>query len=99
MSTTAFDLLRESLERISEMISELPAIASLVLDPVWADDTRLAAASVAIRMSAEHDPEPPENRAYRPMAIHPYPRSLVRPLTRPEERRVRKECVRTGRTR
>ncbi|MDN5842760.1 MAG: GNAT family N-acetyltransferase [Alcaligenaceae bacterium] len=81
MSPAAFDLLRESLERISEMVSELPAIASLVLDPVWADDTRLVAASVAIRLSAEHDPEPPENRAYRHMAIHPYPRRLVQSMT------------------
>lgn len=106
MSPAAFDLLRESLERISEMVSELPSIASLVLDPVWADDTRLTAASVAIRLSEKYDPEPPENRAYRHMAIHPYPRRLVQSMTfgdgqewllrpiRPEDATLLQEFVR-----
>lgn len=81
MSPAAFELLREALERISEMVSELPGIHSLSIDPLWADDTQLFSASVNIRLCEILDAEAPESRAYRHMAIHPYPRRLVEAMT------------------
>jgi acetyltransferase len=78
MSPAVFDALREALERISELVSEIPGAESISIDPLWADDTQLFASSVVIRLSDKQDTEPPENRAYRHMAIHPYPRRLVR---------------------
>lgn len=81
MSPAAFDLLREALERISELVSELPGVHSLSIDPLWADDTQLFSAAVVIRLCDTQDTETPESRAYRHMAIHPYPRRLVQTMS------------------
>lgn len=81
MSPAAFELLREALERISEMVSELPGIHSLSIDPLWADDTQLFSAVVSVHLCEILDTETPESRIYRHMAIHPYPRRLVEALS------------------
>ncbi|MBV6272445.1 GNAT family N-acetyltransferase [Alcaligenaceae bacterium CGII-47] len=81
LSPAAFELLREVLERISELVSELPCIHSLSIDPLWADDTQLFCATVTIHLHKVQDAEPPETRAYRHMAIHPYPRRLVQAMS------------------
>uniref|UniRef100_UPI00334094A1 bifunctional acetate--CoA ligase family protein/GNAT family N-acetyltransferase n=1 Tax=Castellaniella defragrans TaxID=75697 RepID=UPI00334094A1 len=80
LSPTVFEQLREALERISEIASELPGIRRLSIDPLWADDTVLYAESVEVELDVHDDGERPENRAYRHMAIHPYPRRLVRAM-------------------
>lgn len=77
LSPAVFELLREALERLSEIVSELPGVRSLTLDPIWSDDTSLLADEVRIELDPNDDNERPENRAYRHMAIHPYPRRLV----------------------
>ncbi len=78
LSPAVLELLREALERISEIISELPGIRELSIDPLWSDDTSLFAAAMRVSLNPDDNGERPENRSYRHMAIHPYPRSLVR---------------------
>ncbi len=80
LSPAVFEQLRETLERISEIASELPGIRRLSIDPLWADDTALYAGAVEVEIDVNDDGERPENRAYRHMAIHPYPRRLVRAM-------------------
>ncbi|MFV0282380.1 MAG: GNAT family N-acetyltransferase [Castellaniella sp.] len=82
LSPAVFEQLREALERISEIVSELPGIRTLSIDPLWWDDSRLYAGGIQIGLDPNYDGERPENRAYRHMAIHPYPRRLVRPMVR-----------------
>ena len=81
MTPTAFACLQEALERISDLICELPGIDSMVIDPLFADTMRLSAASVRIRLTASPLLVLPETSGYRHMAIHPYPRRLTRMKT------------------
>lgn len=106
LSPAVFEQLRESLERISEIVSALPGVRSLRIDPLWWDDTSLFAGNVQIGLDPNYDGERPENQAYRHMAIHPYPRSMVRPMVmadgqewllrpiRPEDATLLQEFVR-----
>ena len=80
LSPAVFEHLRDTLERISEIISELPGVRTLTIDPLWSDDTSLFAHEVQVTLDPDYDGERPENRAYRHMAIHPYPRRLVHPM-------------------
>jgi acetyltransferase len=82
LTPAVFEQLRESLERISEIVSELPGIRSLSIDPLWWDDTNLYVGGIQVGLDPDYDGERPENRAYRHMAIHPYPRRLVQPQIR-----------------
>lgn len=77
LTSSAFEKLRESLERISEIVSELPAIKTISIDPIWSDDTDLFAGQIQIELDPSYDGERPEYTSYRHMAIHPYPRRLV----------------------
>lgn len=77
LTSAAFECLRESLERISEIISELPAIKTISIDPIWSDDTNLFAGEIQIQLDATYDGDRPEFTGYKHMAIHPYPRRLV----------------------
>ncbi|WP_397473558.1 GNAT family N-acetyltransferase [Pusillimonas sp.] len=77
MTPAAFDNLRESLERISVLVSELPEIDSLILDPLVASDSYVTAHAVQVTLSASSVLVLPESSGYRHMAIHPYPRRLV----------------------
>jgi acetyltransferase len=77
MTSAAFERLRETLERISDLISELPTVESLIIDPLYAGDQGLMAESVDIRLGAQSMLVLPETSGYRHMAIHPYPRRLV----------------------
>lgn len=81
MTPAAFACLQEALERISDLICELPGIDCVVIDPLFADTMRLSAASVRIRLAVLPLPAPPEMSGYRHMAIHPYPRRLTRMKT------------------
>lgn len=80
LSPVAFERLRDALERISEIVSELPGVKTLTIDPLWSDDTNLFADNIQVTLDPDYDGERPENRAYRHMAIHPYPRRLVRSM-------------------
>ncbi|WP_323011887.1 GNAT family N-acetyltransferase [Castellaniella sp.] len=80
LSSAVFEQLREALERISEIISQLPGVRTLSIDPIWWDDTSLFAENIQITLDPNYDGERPENQAYRHMAIHPYPRRQVRPM-------------------
>lgn len=82
LTPAVFEQLRESLERISEIVSELPGIRTLSIDPLWWDDTNLYVGGIRVGLDPDYDGERPENRAYRHMAIHPYPRRLVQPQIR-----------------
>ncbi|HUG58383.1 MAG TPA: GNAT family N-acetyltransferase [Candidimonas sp.] len=79
MTPTAFELLLDLLERISELVSELPALEFLEIDSLYADDTQLVAHVVRIDLTSESMLVLPETTGYRHMAIHPYPRRLVQP--------------------
>src|SRR5690606_23606740 len=65
-----------------EIVSELPGIRTLSIDPIWWDDTSLYVGGIRVGLDPNYDGERPENRAYRHMAIHPYPRRLVQPMVR-----------------
>lgn len=106
MSPAAFDCLLESLERISDLVSELPEIESLVIDPLMADSSNLTAYSIRVQLSRNPILTLPETSGYRHMAIHPYPRQLVRSKTfsngdpwvlrpiRPEDAQLLQEFIR-----
>lgn len=76
-----FEHLLEALEHVSELISELPDITSLIIDPVCYDDHHLTAMNVKMVLSPESMLVLPETVGYRHMAIHPYPRHLVHSQT------------------
>lgn len=77
LSPAALELLHESLERISELISELPTLDSISIDPLFAGDRLLRAANMRISIQPESMLVLPETTGYRHLAIHPYPRRLV----------------------
>ncbi|UHL62773.1 GNAT family N-acetyltransferase [Paralcaligenes sp. KSB-10] len=77
MSPAAFEHLQESLERISDLVSLLGDIDTLIVDSLFADAMQLAAQSVCIRLTASPALLLPETSGYRHMAIHPYPVRLV----------------------
>ncbi|HUH60323.1 MAG TPA: GNAT family N-acetyltransferase [Candidimonas sp.] len=77
ITPAAFEVLQESLERISELVSELPSLDSVVIDPLYADDMHLVAHAIRIELTAESMLVLPGTTGYRHMAIHPYPRRLV----------------------
>lgn len=75
-----FEHLLEALEHVSELISELPDIETLIIDPVRYDDNHLTAVRVRITLSQASMLVLPETAGYQHMAIHPYPRHLVRTM-------------------
>src|SRR5690606_4686071 len=77
LTPVAFECLLEVLECISELVSEVPGLASLTIDPLHADDTRLWAFDVRVCLSSTSMLVLPETTGYRHMTIHPYPRRLV----------------------
>jgi acetyltransferase len=81
LTPAALENLQEALERISQLVSELPDVKSLDIDPLFADDMQLTARSVKIELGTESMLVLPETTGYRHMAIHPYPRRLVQAKT------------------
>ncbi|NLZ12430.1 MAG: GNAT family N-acetyltransferase, partial [Alcaligenaceae bacterium] len=80
LSPAAYETLQEVLERISDLVCELPELEHLLVDPIWAGDVRLFAQSVLVELKSSDLVGLPEQSAYGHMAIHPYPRQLVKPL-------------------
>lgn len=98
--------LQQALERLSELVSELPAVLGVHVDPLWLSPSGLYASQLVIELHAQATPTRPEHSAYPHMAIHPYPRYLVqhhhfasgqkwvlRPI-RPEDAQALQEFVR-----
>lgn len=81
MTPMAFEQLIETLECISELISELPGLDTLVIDPLYATDTHLFALGVRADLNRQSMLVLPETTGYGHMAIHPYPRRLVQSKT------------------
>lgn len=81
MTPDAASELQEVLERISDLVCELPSVESIALDPLYADGGRLVAGAVSMTLSATSMLVLPETAGYRHMAIHPYPRHLVQERT------------------
>ncbi|MYN14105.1 GNAT family N-acetyltransferase [Pusillimonas sp. TS35] len=77
MVPAVLEQLIESLERISRLVSELPNVVGLTIDPLLAAGSQLVALGMRIELSASPVKVLPEQSGYRHMAIHPYPHRLV----------------------
>lgn len=77
LSPAALELLYESLERVSELVSEVPTLDTLTIDPLYSGDRLLRAGKVQISILPGSSLVLPETTGYRHLAIHPYPRRLV----------------------
>lgn len=106
MTPDAFEALLDTLERVSQIASELPGLESLIIDPIYADDAHLVAHAIRIELGSASMLVLPETSGYRHMAIHPYPHKLVqskvfkngqpwmmRPI-RPEDAELLQEFIR-----
>lgn len=77
LTPSAFEFLREALEGISQLVSDIPSIESLDIDPLYVDGDTLTAAQVGVKLASASMLVLPETTGYRHMAIHPYPRHLA----------------------
>jgi len=78
LSGAAAEAVQQTLVQVSELISELPGIESLDIDPLYAGESQLRAAGLRIALSAQPACASPRTSGYPHMAIHPYPARLVR---------------------
>ncbi|MFB1486448.1 MULTISPECIES: GNAT family N-acetyltransferase [unclassified Thiocapsa] len=94
--------LAKILQRVSEMVCELPEIISMDINPLIGNDKDVIAVDARIKV----DYRPPQQTTYGHMAIHPYPSHLIervqlpdgkdlviRPI-RPEDAQMEQEFVR-----
>lgn len=72
ISPQAYDHLLNTLEELSILISEMPDVEQLLIDPIFADGNTVIAASVRVTLSALPQPAP-RALGYPRMAVHPYP--------------------------
>ncbi len=77
MTPSAFEFLREALERISLLVSDVPAIESLKINPLYVEGDALVATNVGVKLASASMLVLPETTGYSHMAIHPYPRHMV----------------------
>lgn len=77
VSNLAADALQHALVQVSELVSELPDIDAVDIDPLYAGETQLRAGGLRITLTAEPACESPQVSGYPHMAIHPYPARLV----------------------
>ncbi|CFN61614.1 acyl-CoA synthetase [Bordetella pertussis] len=63
--------------QVSEMVSELPDIESVDIDPLYAGETQLRAGGLRIVLCEREATVSPQLSGYAHMAIHPYPARLV----------------------
>jgi len=77
MTNVATDALQQLLVQVSQLISELPDIESLDIDPLYASESHLRASAVQMRLCAAPACATPQTSGYPHMAIHPYPARLV----------------------
>jgi acetyltransferase len=77
LSTGAFEMLQQALVQVSELVTALPDVESLQIDPLYAGEGRLYARSVRVTLSARPARVQTQLGGYSHMAIHPYPTRLV----------------------
>ena len=77
LSPTVLEALKDSLERISELVSELPDIESVTIDPLTADGRNLYSTHIRIGLAESSSGNMAPATGYAHLAIHPYPRHLV----------------------
>lgn len=77
LTPVAAEFLREALERISLLVSDVPAIESLDIDPLCLEGDTLVAVGLEVKLSSASMLVLPETTGYSHMAIHPYPRHLA----------------------
>ncbi len=86
VSADVHESLLVSLEKISTLISELPDIEALRVDPLFANHHGLYAIRVSIDLHLQARPPNPQATGYPHMAIHPYPYRWVQHLKFADER-------------
>jgi acetyltransferase len=90
------------LQRVSEMVCELPEVIEMEINPLIGNDLDVIAVDARVRV----DYRPPQQSLYGHMAIHPYPQHLIervplpdgtdliiRPI-RPEDAELEQEFIR-----
>jgi len=80
LSTAAADALVHWLVRLSELVSELPDIDSVSIDPIYGYETGVAAQRAQIGLTEQAACDDVQAQGYPHMAIHPYPSRLLRQL-------------------
>ncbi|QIK37105.1 bifunctional acetate--CoA ligase family protein/GNAT family N-acetyltransferase [Caldichromatium japonicum] len=70
------------LQRVSEMVCELPEIIAMDINPLIGNDKEVIAVDVRIKV----DYRPPQLPPYGHMAIHPYPSHLIECVQLPDGR-------------
>jgi len=73
----AAESLQQAVVLVSEMVSELPDIETLDIDPLYAGETHLRAGGLRLLLTETPGCETPQTSGYPHMAIHPYPARLV----------------------
>lgn len=73
----AAEALQHALVQVSELVSELPDIESVDIDPLYASDTQLLAGGLKMTLTERPGCVSPQTSGYPHMAIHPYPTRLV----------------------
>jgi acetyltransferase len=68
------------LQRVSEMVCELPEIIEMEINPLIGNDLDVIAVDARIRV----DYRPPQQSLYGHMAIHPYPQHLIERVPLPD---------------
>jgi acetyltransferase len=69
-----------ALEKVSTLISELPDVEELRVDPLYANLHGLYAIRVSVGLHLQARPQNPQSSGYPHMAIHPYPYRWVQHL-------------------
>ena len=76
------DALYRVLVQVSQMVIDLPEVAELDINPLFADADGVLALDARIRVAA------PSSRGAERLAISPYPQNLAEPFTMPSGRQV-----------
>lgn len=77
LSIAAFETLQQALVRVSELITDMPDVETLEIDPLYAGEAHLYARSVRVTLTEQAATQCPRLGGYPHMAIHPYPGQLV----------------------
>ncbi len=77
LGTPVFEVLQQALVQVSELITELPDVATLDIDPLYAGEARLYARALRVTLTPEPAQDNKRLGGYPHMAIHPYPSRLV----------------------
>lgn len=73
MTPNVYENLLFSLEKISDLVTELPDVEHIRIDPMFASNRSLFAGQVQVSLTAGPQTAYPQATGYMHMAIHPYP--------------------------